>query len=67
LLPFSFDDINNTSLYFARESSALGYAGRKKIERIAKYLEVDKEIRRIVISGHTDNRGSSKFNKSLTT
>lgn len=67
LLPFSFDDINNTSLYFAKESSALGYTGRKKIERIARYLEVDKEIRRIVISGHTDNRGSSKFNKALST
>ena len=65
LHPFSFTDIRRLSIPFEREKSALSPAAEEALERIAEYVKIDDKIKRIIVSGHTDNHGYRRINEPL--
>lgn len=57
LLPYSFEDIRKLTISFEVEKAELGYEEKLALQKIAAFVNADKSIRQIKISGHTDNHG----------
>jgi outer membrane protein OmpA-like peptidoglycan-associated protein len=65
LLPYSFDDIAETQLYFEFNRSDFTRKSRQALARIGAWLEADKELELVLLAGHTDNKGSLNYNLRL--
>lgn len=65
LLPYSFDDIAETELYFEFNRSDFTRKTRQALARIGAWLEADKQLELVLLAGHTDNKGSLKYNLRL--
>jgi len=65
LLPYSFDDIAETFVYFDFNRSDFTRAAREALGRIGTWLAVDKTMELILLVGHTDNKGKLRYNKKL--
>jgi len=64
--PDTFDDIRKLTLYFAIEDAEITSNGQAALTRMADYIKVDPTIKRIDISGHTDNHGRKRLNIPLS-
>jgi outer membrane protein OmpA-like peptidoglycan-associated protein len=65
LLPYSFDDIAETFVYFEYDRSDFTRETRESLLRIGAWLEVDKSLELILLSGHTDSKGNRRYNEKL--
>jgi outer membrane protein OmpA-like peptidoglycan-associated protein len=63
--PYSFDDIRRLTIPFAIEKSELSIGAEQALDRIAEYVKIDDKIKRIMVSGHTDNHGYRRINQPL--
>lgn len=65
LHPFTFNDVRRLTIPFEREKSELSSDAEEALERVAEYVKIDDKIKRIMISGHTDNHGYRRINEPL--
>ena len=65
LLPYSFDDIAETQLYFEFNRSDFTRKTRDALGRIGAWLAADKQLELVLLAGHTDNKGSLRYNLRL--
>jgi outer membrane protein OmpA-like peptidoglycan-associated protein len=65
LLPYSFDDISETFVYFDFDRSDFNRQSREALSKIGAWLEVDKSMELVLLAGHTDNKGKRKYNYKL--
>ncbi|MDC9725990.1 MAG: OmpA family protein [Gammaproteobacteria bacterium] len=66
LHPDTFEDIRKLTLYFGLEDAKLSANGQAALCRIADYVKIDSSVKRIDISGHTDNHGRRRLNIPLS-
>ena len=60
LLPYGFETIQTTSLYFDENSDELYTDDYQKLSKVIKYLEADDDISMIIIKGYSDNLGEPR-------
>lgn len=65
LLSFGYDEVRRTSIFFPFDSSKLEREARYRLDRLAHYLQYDDAVMEIGVAGHTDNRGSDRYNLKL--
>jgi len=65
LLPYSFDDIAETYVYFEFDRSDFTKQTRESLARIGAWLAVDKTMELVLLAGHTDNKGKRRYNRKL--
>ena len=65
LLPYSFDDIAETFVYFEFDRSDFTRTTRESLTRIGNWLEVDKTLELVLLAGHTDSKGKFNYNQKL--
>lgn len=65
LLPYSFDDIAETYVYFDFNRSAFTKQTREALSRIGAWLAVDKTMELVLLAGHTDSKGEYRYNMKL--
>jgi len=64
--PDTYEDIRQLTLYFGLESADLSEKDKAALMRVANYVNVDDSIKRVDISGHTDNHGRKRLNIPLS-
>jgi len=64
--PDTYEDIRKLTLYFALEEAELSDKEQAALTRIADYVKIDPSIKRIMVSGHTDNHGRKRLNIPLS-
>lgn len=62
---YKFADFKDSLLYFAFGKSTLSQQDRKRLDDVARYVKIDPDLKRIDISGHTDNVGRRRNNDKL--
>ncbi len=67
LLPFKFDEVKESIVYFNFDSARLTAKAQKALARVAEYVRLDKAVKRIVIAGYTDSKGFRRYNYRLAT
>jgi len=65
LLPYSFDDIAETMVYFEFDRIDFTRKTRDALKRIGNWLAADKTLELVLLAGHTDNKGSLRYNLKL--
>ncbi|PCJ49749.1 MAG: hypothetical protein COA74_04675 [Gammaproteobacteria bacterium] len=65
LLPYSFDDISETYIYFDFDRSDFNRQSREALAKIGAWLEVDKSLDLVLLGGHTDSKGERRYNYKL--
>ncbi|MFW5450903.1 MAG: OmpA family protein [Methylophagaceae bacterium] len=66
LSPYTFEDKQQLTLYFSSESAALSTANQDALTQLAEYVKIDDAVKRVVISGFTDNHGRKRLNIPLS-
>lgn len=66
LSPYTFEQMRQLTVYFNSEQSILHSETKKALSRLADYVKIDDSIRRITVSGHTDNYGRKRLNIPLS-
>lgn len=66
LLPFDFEQVQESVFHFDAESSVLTAADKAQLQRIAQYVAADEQIRRVQIIGYTDDRGRKGYNNAIS-
>lgn len=66
LLPFTFKDIETTTLNFDFDSTQFTRISRQRLLNVRHYLEADKSINLVLLAGHTDNQGKQGYNIQLS-
>lgn len=68
LYPYTFEDNRKLTINFELEKSQLNPKAKAKAElsKLAEYINLDDSIKRVVISGHTDNHGHRRLNDPLS-
>ncbi len=66
LLPVDFLQIARSAIYFNTSKTSLSEEVEAQLALIARYIIADVRIRRVVIDGHTDNRGNKSQNRELS-
>ncbi len=65
LHPDTFNDVRRLTIPFEREKSELTFDAEDALKRLADYIKIDDKIKRVMISGHTDNHGYRRINEPL--
>ncbi|HDY85075.1 hypothetical protein LCGC14_0582480 [marine sediment metagenome] len=63
---YSFDDVSKLTVYFSSELSSLTPQAKQALTKLADYVKMDTSVKRITISGHTDNHGRKRINEALS-
>lgn len=63
---YGFKDINKLTVYFSSELSKLTPQTEQALTKLADYVKMDNTIKKVTISGHTDNRGRKRLNEALS-
>ena len=63
---YTFKDINKLTVYFSSELADLTPQAQDALTKLADYVKMDSSIKRIAISGHTDNYGRRRLNGPLS-
>lgn len=66
LLPFGFEDVNFTRVNFKINGDELSDETKSKLDKIVKYVKLDRTVKRIVIGGHADWTGTNLYNSDLS-
>ena len=67
LLPFKFEEVKESMVYFTFDSARLTDKAEKALARVAEYVRLDDNVKRIVIEGYTDSKGFRRYNYRLAT
>jgi outer membrane protein OmpA-like peptidoglycan-associated protein len=62
---YKFSDFKINLLHFAFGKYELSTKARKRLDDVARYLKSDPSVKKIEISGHTDNIGRRRSNDAL--
>jgi outer membrane protein OmpA-like peptidoglycan-associated protein len=65
LFPYTFEQIRKLTVHFNSEESVLTDNAKTALIRVADYIKIDNSIRRVTVSGHTDNYGRKRINIPL--
>ncbi len=63
---YGFKDINKLTVYFSSELSKLTPQAEQALTKLADYVKMDNTVKKVTISGHTDNRGRKRLNEALS-
>lgn len=63
---YSFKDISKLTVYFSSELADLTPHAKQALTKLADYVKMDSTVKRITISGHTDNHGRRRLNQALS-
>ena len=66
LSPYSFEDKRKLTIHFELEKSKLSAEAQEALTTLADYIKIDDSIKRVTISGHTDNHGRRRINGPLS-
>lgn len=66
LLPVSFTEASKSVLLFGGQQWQLGPRSRERLELVARYVQADPGIGRVLVDGHTDRRGRAEDNRRLS-
>jgi len=66
LHPDSFEDVNRRTLYFKPDNIELNAKYYDELKRIASYVKVDPAVKRVVVKGYADDRGTPQYNEELS-
>jgi outer membrane protein OmpA-like peptidoglycan-associated protein len=66
LTPYTFEQMRKLTVYFNSEESILHSDAKAALTRLADYVKIDDSIRRVTVSGHTDNHGRKWLNIPLS-
>ncbi len=66
LTPYTFEQMRKLTVYFNSESSELSDEAKQALSKLADYVKIDDSIKRITVSGHTDNYGRKRLNIPLS-
>ena len=64
-LPFDFEHVRQSKLYFDYDSTALSAESRQRLDEVAEYLLADEAISGITLYGRTDSKGFRRYNDGL--
>ena len=67
LLPFKFEEVKESIVFFKYDSSRLTRKAKKALIKVAEYVRLDGKVKRVVIEGHTDSKGFRRYNHRLAT
>jgi len=65
LPPYEWDTVRDTQVYFASGSHRLGSLAKSELDRVTQYLRFDPEVKSILLTGHTDSKGTMELNEAL--
>lgn len=65
LLPFAYKDVKTTKIYFGFDDHGLTDEAKQQLERLKRYVVVDKSIKNIRLDAHTDSKGRPYYNNLL--
>lgn len=66
VLPYSFDDIANTTLLFSVDDYSLSAEDRRRLDNIKTYVEVDPDVTEVYVAGYSDNVGRRGVNNAVS-
>ncbi|HBF07604.1 MAG TPA: OmpA family protein [Gammaproteobacteria bacterium] len=66
LYPANFEQLERTTVLFDSDKYELKPSYFERLKLIKGYLEIDPEVLRVVIDGHTDNTGRDGYNYELS-
>ena len=64
LLAIGYDDLKDVSVYFSKNKSVLNMQAKENLRQLALFASHDSKIR-FTLHGHTDSKGSHRFNQRL--
>lgn len=56
LIPYSFDDVARTNLYYGVDDQQLSSSSKAKIDKLVRYMLADKKVLGVIIDAHSDLR-----------
>lgn len=62
---YKFTDFKDSMLHFEFGKHRLGSTARKRLDDVVRFLKDDNEVKRIEVTGHTDNIGRKRNNDKL--
>lgn len=65
LLPYTFNDIARSVLYFDHDKVEFNAGTRARLEQIKTYFKADPRLDLVLAEGHTDSQGGRWFNTQL--
>ena len=65
LLPYDFEYIRDSQIYFDLNKTALSTKNKKRLDELASYLVADDSIEAIQVTGYTDSQGFRSYNRRL--
>jgi len=66
LHPDGFEDVNRRTLFFKPDNIDLNPKYYDELQRIASYVKVDPAVKRVVVKGYADDRGTPQYNEELS-
>jgi outer membrane protein OmpA-like peptidoglycan-associated protein len=66
MLPFGFDEVKHTIIYFGPNGVSLDGKARLALRRIAEYVKVDPSISGVKLSGYSDSQEDKKTSYELS-
>ena len=66
LHPKGFEDVNRRVFYFRPDKIDLNASYYADLNHIAAYLKVDPSVKRVVLKGYADERGTPQYNEELS-
>ncbi len=66
LLTYSFEDIQRKTISYPNGGSGLTDDDKEYLDKVARYLTIDKDVRAVVLKGYTDNVGTIRNNYLLS-
>lgn len=65
LLPYSFKDVKQRTVYFGYDKYKLTEAQRARLDKLIEYVKLDEEVKKIDITGFSDSVGFARYNRTL--
>lgn len=62
----SFEYVSLSPVYFETNKATLTHAGQQALDAASEYLLKHNNIKRILVDGHTDSKGSINYNDKLS-
>lgn len=66
LLTYSFEDIQRKTISYPNGGSGLSEDDKEYLDKVARYLSIDKDVRAVILKGYTDNVGTIRNNYLLS-